>query len=408
MEIGSELSRRTLLRVGVIGLGAVALGPLASACSSSSTTKAAPTSTTAKATGPFDELLAGAKSEGGLNLIAVPDGAGSYYAEVLAGFREMSGIDPATEHPEAGSENELTEVRDNVGKPGQPDVIDVGVSHAIDATGEGLLASFTPEGWSEIPSAAKDPDGHWVATYYGLIGIVSNPGLLGDVAPPASLDDLRNLPPDLLGFSGDPRTAEAAGDRGVLSSAEAFAAVWTVALANGGSLDDIGPGIDFFAELVESGVLDPGTIAIPSQLASGDAAISMINNFAFARADSTLRNDHGGDGLVMHFIGSDRLFPNYAAQAVVADSPHPDAARLWVSYLISDDGARAFLQGGAIPVRFATLHADDAVGDEDLANLGGDGVTAEQLAGIEFPLPSQIVAAQKVVDERWGPEVMGE
>lgn len=409
MGIDNELTRRSLLRLGMIGAGVVGLGPLAAACSSSSSGDSTVATTTTVAPGdPLADLLAAAREEGALDLIAVPEDPGSYYEHVLAGFTEATGVDITLSEPGASSEMELNAVRNGLDTSGEPpDVIDVGVTHAVRAARDGLLASVTPPDWADVPSAAKDPDGAWIATYYGLIGIVSNPSMI-DGMQPASLEDLLALPEGAMGFAGDPRSPEAAGDRAGLSSAEGFAAVWTLALANGGSLDDIGPGIDFCADLVEAGVLDPAALGIPELVGSGTVAVSMLNNFVFPQIDQANRSEHGGDGLAMHFVGGDDLFPNYAAQAVVETAPHPDAARAWLAYLVSPEGARRFLEGGAIPVRFATLHDAGEVGDDDLGRLGEFGITAEQLVAMDFPLPAQIEAAQAVVDERWGPDVMGE
>lgn len=404
MDVGSGLTRRSLLRLGMVGAGAVALGPLVGACSSSSSTKGETTTTVAG--DPLEKLLVDARAEGELNLVGIPTDPGSYYESVLDGFRAYAEIEPDLQARAGGSAVAIKAVRDEQGEPTQADDIDVGMSHAIELVEENLLASYTPPGWTEIPSAVKDPDGYWTGTYFSLIGVVSIPGLLEGAEAPASLDDLRNLPAGVtVGFPADPRTPDKAG---VLSSNEAFATVWTVALANGGDLDDIDPGIDFFAELAESGVFDPRAVSIPENFAGTSIAVSFLNNYEFERARRLLRADRSDGDLQMRFLPDAPRFGNHYAQAVVADSPHPAAARLWLSYLVSDEGARRFLDGQALPMRLADMYTAGEVTDEDLAFITDRGVTVEDLLNIQFPLSSQVAAAHERIDERWGPDVLHE
>jgi putative spermidine/putrescine transport system substrate-binding protein len=402
----TELSRRALIRMGLAGAGVVALPSFASACSSSS--KSTAPSTTAPSTtvaGGSDALLAAAKREGSLNLIAISDSDESAYGPLLDAFKASSGLKVNLAEPLAGSGMEVDTVREQKGKAAQPDVIDVGMSYAIDAAKDGLLVRSLPDGWTDVPSAAKDPDGLWVSTYYGVMGIVSNPALLDGKKPPATPADLKKLPEGAMGFPGDPRTTEAAGP---LASAASFAAVWKVALALGGSFDDIGPGIDFFAELADDGIFDPGKLGITEVMSSGDVAVTMLNNFDFARTVAQMSKKGAKAAPEMRIIPADAFYPSFYAQCAVKGSPHPKSAQLWLAFLLSDAGARAFLQGGAIPTRFPALYAAGTLGASDLGRVGELGLTAERLAKQTVPIPAQVDAAQKLVNERWGPDVKGE
>ena len=49
------------------------------------------------------------------------------------------------------------------------------------------------------------------------------------------------------------------------------------------------------------------------------------------------------------------MYGSYYAQGVVADSPNPNAAQLWIEHILSDEGALGYLQGGAIPARYEAL-----------------------------------------------------
>ena len=98
---------------------------------------------------------------------------------------------------------------------------------------------------------------------------------------------------------------------------------------------------------------------------------------------------------------SDGVYGSYYAQGVVADSPHPNAGRLWIEHILSDEGALGYLEGGAIPARYATLVENGVITEDMLANLP----PAELIEQIEFPTVEQIAAAQEVLAENWGPMV---
>ena len=89
------------------------------------------------------------------------------------------------------------------------------------------------------------PDGYWYGDYYGVMSFLVNT----DVQPKVPQDWNDLLDPAYKGqvaLSGDPRTSN-----------QAIQAVYAAGLANGGTLDNPQPGLDFFAKLNQSGNLVP-------------------------------------------------------------------------------------------------------------------------------------------------------
>lgn len=398
-------SRRHVLKAGVAGAGALALGPsVLAACGSSGGSKAAPGTTSAKvATDAIadNDLLLAAQKEGQLNLIAIPEGEGSVYQHLVQYFRDYSKIDVKVELPDATSAMEMQTISERKGKPNQPDVVDVGVSYAVDGSDSGALTSIRPALWDDVPTNAKDPSGRWVSTYYGLISFVTVSSFEGDA--PKTFADLRNLPHTKpLWISGDPRSKVDADETGKFPSALAFGSVWAAALANGGSLDDIGPGVDFFAELAADGIFSPDqTIAIVSTIATGTLPVSIVLNYNIKAAQALIAKNKPDLSLTLS-IPEDGLFPNFYAQAAVADSPNPNAAKLWLDYLLSDVGATRFLEGGALPIRFPTMVERGKIPADLLKDLPD----ADKLAKVAIPTLAQVAKAREVIDERWRREVV--
>ena len=89
---------------------------------------------------------------------------------------------------------------------------------------------------------------------------------------------------------------------------------------------------------------------------------------------------------------------------MVKDSTHPNAGKLWVEHILSDDGALGYLEGGAIPARFAALVAAGKVTEDLKKNLP----TADLIKKIRFPTQDQIDKAKQVLADNWGPMVAGE
>lgn len=331
-----------------------------------------------------DDLIAAAQEDGQVNLIALPD-TWANYGEILRTFRETYEIENPVASPDASSADELTAVKTLAGQPDMPDAFDVGPAFTTQLIDEGLVVPYKVSTWDEIPDGLKDPDGNWVAAYYGIMALGVNTTIIDEV--PRSWAEL--LDPkyaNSVAINGDPREAGAA-----------FAAVMAASVANGGSFDDILPGIEYFAEMKEVGnliVIDVTEAAI----ASGEVPIAIDWTYNFPGIIPALEEA----GITMEVVvPSDGLYGGYYAQAVVADSPNPNAAKLWLEHITSDAGALGYLRGGAIPARYGSLVERGLVDEDTAKNLP----TQEQIDAISFPSKEQIDAANAVLLENWGPMV---
>src|SRR5258707_5475858 len=123
----------------------------------------------------MDKLVADAKAEGQLTVIALPhDWCG--YGAVIDGFKSKYGLKVNELNPDAGSGDEVEAIKANKGNTGPqaPDVIDVGLSFGPSSKADGLLAPYKVATWDSIPDSAKDADGAWYGDYYGVLSLVLN------------------------------------------------------------------------------------------------------------------------------------------------------------------------------------------------------------------------------------------
>ncbi len=334
----------------------------------------AATATSAEDFGGFEALVAAAEEEGELNVIALPENWANY-GEIINLFEEKYDITVNSADPDVSSAEEIAAADNLRGQSTAPDVFDLGSAVALSSLD--YFAPYQVQTWDDIPADYKESTGLWVYDYTGLMSI----GYDSDAVPePTSLDDL--LGEDYRGkvaINGDPTQAGAAA-----------AAVNLVALQNGGSADDIQPGIDWFEDLNVLGnflPLDP----TPATIASGETPVVFdwsYNNLAEAKNNEGMRN-------WMVTILPGVAVGSYYNQAINVDAPHPAAARLWQEHIYSDEVQNLYLAAGAYPVR---LQAMVDAGTVDQAALDAVGAMPEDL--VQFTA-EQTEAAAALLAEQW-------
>ena len=285
---------------------------------------------------PMKEMIAQAKREGRLNTIALPPDWANY-GEIMSTFQRKYGLRITNDNPEASSAQENQAVRSLKGDPRAPDVLDVGPSFAIEGAAEGLYARYYNRFFHTVPRAMKDGRGYWVADYWGVVSFGVNRNVVSRV-PQSWADLLRPEYRNRVALNGNP-----------LSSGSAVAGVYSAALANGGSLNDIGPGIDFFKRLKDAGNFIP-VAANPQTIASGQTPIVIdwdYLNLGYQKEFPSAR--------ITVSVPKTGVYGAYYCQAINATAPHPWAARLWQEFLYSDQGQLLWLKGYAHPARFTDM-----------------------------------------------------
>lgn len=386
-KLFSPHNRRDFIkRAGALGLSASALTAFLEACGGTTTGGSTPTATVNMA-GPIDmqTLTANAKKEGELQAIGIPP-EWADYADILAGYTSNYGV-PVSYKVEAeySSAQELVVFKNSKSHP-HGDIGDVGFKFGPQAIQQGLVTPYKHAKWADIPDSLKDADGNWCTEYYGAQALIVNTDIVK--TPPTSLQDLlNNNYKNMVGIDGDPRQAN-----------DAFLAVFSASLANGGSLDNIQPGIDFFAKLKQKGNF---TVARSSDanIAKGEVAIAIMWDYLGLGFRDTFK---GKPNLAVH-IASDASIAGPYVSIVNKTAPHPYAARLWIEYIFSDEGQLFYLKGYAHPARYQVLAAANKIPADLAAKLPA----ASEYANIKFPTLAQLDAASTLVAQNWGPQVLG-
>ena len=284
----------------------------------------------------MDGLVAAAKAEGKLNVIALPPDWANY-GEVIKAFQaKYPEIKIDQQQPDSSSAQEIQAAQTNKGTDKAPDVFDLGQSVAVDNLA--IYAPYKVASFDKVPDGLKDPDGKWVNDYTGIMAVGYNADKYGDLT---SLDQLKD--PKFKGaiaLNGNPNEAGAA-----------FNGVVMAALANGGSADDISKGIEFFKDLKDAGnflPIDP----TPATILSGQTGV--VIDWAYNQAAAAAKLQAEGTTWKT-FVPDNAVVGAYYVQAINADAPHPAAARLWEEFLYTPEAQNLWMKGGAKPVLYDSM-----------------------------------------------------
>lgn len=337
--------------------------------------------TEAPAAGIDPELIAAAQAEGTLTTIALPHDWCNY-GEVIQTFKDKYGLEVNELDPNAGSGDEIEAVKANQDNPGPqaPDVIDVGFGFGPQLVEEGITQPYKVSTWDTIPDDVKDPDGYWYGDYYGVLALQVNTDVVENV--PQDWTDL--LDPQYEGqvaLAGDPR-----------SSNQAIQSVFATSLVNGGSLDDAAPGLEFWADLVAEGNFVP-VIATNGTFARGETPIIIQWDYLALAA----RDSFAGNPEMEIVVPPSVVWGGVYIQGISAYAPHPNAAKLWMEHLYSDEGQLLWLKGYCHPIRYNDLAERGVIPDDLAAALPPADLYAEAI----FPTVEQLSAAREIITTQW-------
>ena len=202
--------------------------------------------------------------------------------------------------------------------------------------------------------------------------------------PPADWADL--LKPEFansVALAGDPR-----------ASNQAILGVYAAGLAAGGAAGgDAGKkGLDYFAEMNKAGNFVP-VIGKSGTLAQGATPIIVWWDYNALSGRDALN----GNPPVEVVVPKSGVVAGVYVQAISAFAPHPNAAKLWMEYLYSDEGQLKWLEGYCHPIRFGALVDAGTVPQELLDKLP----PAASYEAAVFPTLEDQEAMAEVIKGGW-------
>ncbi|HWB21909.1 MAG TPA: extracellular solute-binding protein [Gaiellaceae bacterium] len=326
-------------------------------------------------------LIAEAKKEGTLNVIALPANWANYGVEIST-FAKKYGIKVNSENPSGSSAQEIQAIKTSKGRSSAPDVVDVGGSFASAGASANLFAPYKVATWNDIPANQKASNGSYYQDYGGFISFGCNMNLLGSTPCPTSWSALTSSSyKNDVALNGSPLSANAA-----------LSGVWAASVNNGGSAKSIEQGVTFFKQLESSGNFNSTDCNAASVIATSCPITINWDYLNSAKAWGLSGNTHW---TVVDPTGIP--FGGFYNQAVSKYAPHPAAARLWEEFLYSTQGQNIWLKGGARPVELAAMVAAGTADKAAYKALP----TVTNLSKAVVPNTAQATAASTYVTNNW-------
>jgi putative spermidine/putrescine transport system substrate-binding protein len=211
---------------------------------------------------------------------------------------------------------------------------EVGIAFGPVAVQRGAAMMYKNANWDKIPWWAKDAEGGWFAVYAGVPTFLVNPRAVKAV--PASWRDL--LHPDYRRTFAikDPRT-----------SGTALATVLAANAAMGGTLTNLDPGIAYFKQLKEMGILSPTRVS-DSNIQKGEIPITV----KYDHENLVLREALKNELRLEIVVPSDGTI--YAPSVLVLNRYAPDQAlaRAFADFVTSDEGQLLVARAYPRPIRY--------------------------------------------------------
>jgi ABC-type Fe3+ transport system substrate-binding protein len=177
----------------------------------------------------------------------------------------------------------------------------------------GRLMHFKPEGFETIGAGAKDRDGAWIAANANPLFYGYNTELVAaDDVPKSALDFLKPQ------FKGKLVSAYPADDDATLYD------FYTIVRKYGWGY------MDRYMALAPKFI--QGHLGVARSLGSGASLVSFDNTIG---STNTVKRE--GGKIALAAPASDRLPMFFTSEAILKDAPHPNAAKLYVSWFLSKE-----------------------------------------------------------------------
>ena len=251
---------------------------------------------------------------------------------------------------------------------------------ALDAAKAGVVENFAPVNFDRLPETLREKNGQWFTVHTLSVAFLVNTKLVKNV-PQTWADLLKPEYKNSIVYQ-DPRST---GQGQVVAFAASF--------GNGGDMDNVKPGIEYLGKLTKQGnVLRTMGTTPYAQFLKGEIPIWI---------------GYENDGLKAKFVDGMAdsvavVIPQEASAAapyaisLVKNGPNPNAGKLWLNFVMSDEGQKIFAEGYVRP-SVKDIKLPEAVASKMPA--------APQIKPIDI---AKATAKKAEIDAGWAKAVLGQ
>ncbi len=301
--------------------------------------------------GDYQTTVSAANFPEELRVYAVQTGWSNWGA-VMEEFESEYGI---SLYDAQGSSGEaLQDARSNARNPTYS-AFNGGYSFNLEAMNDGLTTDYKPKNWDTVPDTLKTDNGHVTATRQMTTAVTYRTDVYEErgLDAPETWDDLKH--PDIaqdLAFT-PPHTANG------------LASALSVNRAYGGDLDNLDPVIEYHEEIAEHGA--DFRRNIEGDVTSGE--ISTVVEYDYSGLNMKYNIDEiGADQLDVAILtgpnGEEGAMNVPYGYALLEGAPNPEAAKLFMDYVLSIDGQKKFFDAYVRPIRASELDQPDEFPDQ--------------------------------------------
>ncbi|MEN3931726.1 extracellular solute-binding protein [Microvirga sp. W0021] len=204
---------------------------------------------------------------------------------------------------------------------------------ALDAVKADVVEPFKPTNFDRLPAELRDPEGRWFSVHTLSVAFLVNTKLVKNV--PTKWSDL--LKPEYKNaiVYQDPRST---GQGQVVAFAANF--------GNGGTMDNVEPGIEYLGKLSKAGnVLRTVGTTPYAQFLKGEIPIWIGYENDGLKAKHV---DGMADSIAVVIPEEASAAAPYAI-SLVKKGPNPNSGQLWLNFIMSDEGQKIFAEGYVRP-----------------------------------------------------------
>jgi len=261
------------------------------------------------------------------------------WASVMENVREKYAFDMNDDQRSSGEA--LTHMRSNAANPTHSGY-NGGYSYGIVAMNEGFTTDYKPANWDKVPDDLKTDNGHMTTTRKMTTAITYRKDVYEErgLDEPETWEDLKH--PDIA------KDMHVSGPQAAVGLATAL----SINKAYGSDLDDVQPVVDYYNEIQEHGAQFQG---------DGEQLFTSGEISTFAGYDyNALDLKYNIDDVDEEDVGIALLTgPNGESGGInipygygmLKGAPNPEAAKLFMDYVLSLEGQKVFLDAYVRPIR---------------------------------------------------------